>query len=58
MELFRNISWCNGVYWTATENVKKNSKGVVCRELFLRYCLRSRDRTDEHNHVCGFKDFM
>jgi len=59
MKLFRDMTWCNNRYWTATEykNDKwEKIKGVVrYRDLNKNYCNSYWYNTNYYNRVCGFK---
>ena len=62
MELFRDITWCNSRYWTATEY--KNDKWEKLEGVFRGRglgesgCGRDWSSTGYNGRVCGFKDSM
>ncbi|EKD44245.1 MAG: hypothetical protein ACD_71C00199G0001 [uncultured bacterium (gcode 4)] len=62
MAMFRDMSWCNNRYWTATpykdEKWKLVSGVVRTRLLNEDYCDRNWDNAYYNNRVCGFKDSM
>ena len=59
MKLFRDMAWCNDLYWTATPYKDGNwikGKGVArSRKLDEHNCYRSWDDIYYNHHVCGFK---
>ncbi len=62
MVMFRDMAWCDDIYWTATPYKDKNwneLKGVVCDRTLVKSTFNSScSNTDTHNRVCGFKDSM
>jgi hypothetical protein len=56
MELFWDMSWCDGMYWTATKY--KNEKweeleGIVCTRLFNKYDYKDKDEDEDEDN--GFR---
>lgn len=64
IEFFRDMTWCDNRYWTATKH--KNYKWeevkdvVLLRKLHKSKCKCSRywGNANTNNRVCGFKDSM
>jgi hypothetical protein len=62
MQFFRDMSWCNGRYWTATtyknDKWKKLKSVARFRTLYKHGCGAGWDGTDYDYRVCGLKDAM